>query len=264
MVIPTIPNTISLNNINLELGNASGTAISLNEGDVRRLAKGVAQYYVHTPVSGTAISLSEVSGKDVGGRAEFTTSGNFTIPLCATLTVDVRGAGGGGGGGGSEIYWFNQAGNRTRSTRFGDGGSSGTRSIFGPANAPYLIGNGGTGGAGGRPLNSPSTTHDGTGGTGEGGTTVQGGGSAGGTAGSGAYAYWEGGAGGAGGRAYTTWNRGVFAPGSTVSFTIGSGGTGGAEGPDGSPYQNATYLDTYRPGSPGGNGTGGIIIFTWT
>lgn len=261
MVIPTTP--VSLNDINLELGIASETPISLNNGDVRRLAYGTAPYYTsHTPVSGTIISLNNVRGKDIGGSAEFTTSGTFTIPLHATLTVDVRGAGGGGGGGASEVIWFNQAGNRTRSIKFGSGGSSGSRSSFGPANAPYLIGNGGTGGGGGRSLSSSSTTHDGTGGTGEGGTTVQGGGRAGGAGGRGAFAFWEGGNGGAGGRAYTTWNRGTFAPGTTVSFTIGSGGTGGAEGPDNT-YVNAQQPDTYRAGSPGGNGTGGIIYFTW-
>jgi hypothetical protein len=261
VVLPAAPNAIYLSQVNSEFGSAFNTPITLNDADVRRFAKGVATYYVHTPVYGSAIYMSELRGKDLGSTTIGFGPGThtFTTPLHATLTVDVYGGGGGGGGGASRILWYNQAGNLTTSTRSGSPGGAGGASSFGG----ILVGNGGGGGGAGVADNALSPA--GAVGTAGGGNATNGGAANGGAVGQGAFAFWGGGAGGAGGRAWYTWPRGTFyAPGTLITITVGGGGGGGAQGPDGSPYSGASYLDTYNAGSPGGAGGNGAVYISWT
>lgn len=87
---------ISLNDINIELGLASGRQISLNDPNVRSFLQ----------VASGQISLNSGYGKSniTPGSRVFTSSGQFVVPRFNTLTVVVQGGGGAGYFGGLNIY----------------------------------------------------------------------------------------------------------------------------------------------------------------
>jgi hypothetical protein len=104
MALPVSPNTISLNQVNTELGLTATATISLNDAAVRTLAG----------VSSGQISMSDLHGKSnsisaTGGTVTtsggykihtFTSSGTFSVssvPSGATIRYLVVAGGGGGG-----------------------------------------------------------------------------------------------------------------------------------------------------------------------
>lgn len=176
MATPSAPSPISLNDVNVELGNPGTTLITLNDTDVRTLAGAP----FSTP--GTTISLNDLRGKssfsatggNVNGLAPgngyiyhtFTSPGTFTVSS-GSKTAEILLVGGGGGGGpssdsngggggaGGLVYWNSiplSAG--AYSVTIGPGGAGGTNNgtptVFGPATPIHLIALGG-GYAGGGP-----------------------------------------------------------------------------------------------------------------
>lgn len=244
MPIPT--SEISFSAIRDELGLTSGP-FSIDQANFRQLAKGSAPSYEHTPVPGSQISLSEFSGKALGGLTEFSVPGtySFTLPLCKTLIVEVFGAGGGGSGAGR---------NRTvasgeSTTTVYDVGSPGTDGTLTSISMPTGTISAGAGTRALAKATAAGTSTPGSAGLGSGGNTsnLTGGGSSGGAAGvSGASSQFNGAVGGTGGYARSDILVSSFSPGTTVSLTIGTGGVGGAG-----------YAG-------GGNGDNGRIRLTWT
>ena len=215
MALPTSPDSISLNQVNTELGINSTNTISLNDAAVRTLA-GVGG-------SGTTISMSDLRGKSNAQTYTFAyTGGNqtFTVPSGKTsMVVKLWGAGGGagflsyGGGGGfaqstvsvsgGQAYtiavggggagWNNGSANgfpdAYGTSNIGTAGGGGSTSVTGNGAAIYAPGGGGggdtnghganAGGAGGGLFFDGSARGDGTTNGGEQGFRFAGGGSGG-------------------------------------------------------------------------------------
>lgn len=216
MVLPA-SGTISISNINDELGYATTRNTNLNETEVRNLL---------ARPSGI-ISLSNGYGRSLVGSAAYGPGGyTFTVPWYKVLYVEVRGA---GGGGGQNAYYETVPVNPTEANgnatseqvlRRGATGGGGGASAFYSATA--LIGYGGGGGQGG------FTSAGATGGAGSasGGSYNAAGGGSGGGGGSG-----NGGAGGAGGVAAINFTRGVAgSPVPYTGITVQVGGAGGSYG----------------------------------
>ena len=103
-----LPNntTISLNQVNVELGRSGTANINMNDSALRSLFGRAG--------SGTSISMSDGWGKTtyVPGSQFFTGSGTFNVPsYVSSVTIAVVGGGGGGGshiggggGGGGIVY----------------------------------------------------------------------------------------------------------------------------------------------------------------
>jgi hypothetical protein len=97
MALPTSPDSISLNQVNTELGLTATATISMNDAAVRTLA-GVGG-------SGTTISMSDLRGKsnrapysDINTYSYTGADQSFTVPSSiTTIKVRVWGAGGGSG-----------------------------------------------------------------------------------------------------------------------------------------------------------------------
>lgn len=184
------------------------------------------------PTSGQ-IFLSQFRGaaKAVAGGQNFTVPGtyNFTIPVHQTITIYVDGAGGGGGDMGVN-YGFG-----IQNSGYGNGQAGGYSAFSG-----FIVAYGGSGG-------SSWPGGAGAGGTATGGNTqnLVGGGAGYGGAGS-CYIGYCGGAGGHGGRCLSIYNAGTLTPGSVVTITVGTGGSG-----TGSPFTGA-------------KGTNGAVYISWT
>ncbi len=162
-------------------------------------------------ITGGLHSMPVVAGTTVYSTA---TTHNFVVPFYNTMTITLNGPGGGGGG-----SWYDAG------FPGGTGGTGGTTSVTIPVYGS-MVGNGGTGG--GTWLSGVT----GTPGTASGGnvSNITGNGSAGGNGG--VYGSSFGNPGGAGGQAVSTFVLGATAnapiPGTTLVFTVGAGGGGGA------------------------------------
>jgi len=186
---------ISLNAVNVEIGNSATATISMNDADVRTL---------FDDASGT-ISMSQGHGKSwwtanaaSGGTVAtysnykshtFTSSGTFTVTTAGSDAIDYLVVVGGGGGGAA-----------------GGGGAGGMVTGSGNLSATsytITIGAGGTGGRGGG--GGTNSTNGGSGGIG----TVQGanGGGAGGNSNSGDSNIGDSGGSGGGGNSYGAGNN---------------------------------------------------------
>lgn len=88
MVLPVSPNTISMNQVNVELGLSGSTTKDFNNADVRKLAQ--------RTVAGSSISMADLHGKawiNLGGvpnvyGAEFS---NGVITAAASITFNTDG-----------------------------------------------------------------------------------------------------------------------------------------------------------------------------
>src|SRR3989344_1453960 len=182
----------------------------------------------------------------------------FTVPAFNTLTVIVSGAGGSGGGG----TWFHGS---DYFQSAGAIGNPGGRSLFGssiigyggaPGECQYPEANLGAGGCGG--WNNIDLTYQQWWGKASGGDqNTIGGGALGGEGGCGypcsndAFDYLGGKSGGNGGMAKKTFTVGTLSIGSTVSVTVGAGGT---------PVWYETEIGAFSSGAGGG----GSVTITWT
>lgn len=179
MATPSAPSPISLNDVNVELGNPGTTLITLNDTAVRTLAGPT----FATP--GTTISLNDLRGKssfsvtggNVNGLAPgngykyhtFTSPGTFTVTGSKSMEILLVGGGGGtgpvndsragGGGAGGLVYWSSiplSTGSYTVTVGGGGAaatgsGGKGTPTVFGPGTPLHLVAlGGGTGGSGPR------------------------------------------------------------------------------------------------------------------
>ena len=141
-------------------------------------------------------------------------NGSILIPNYNSITIVLKGSGGGGGAG-----------------LFNSGLTGGVSTVFTGTN---LVANGGGGGSPGNHINGPNGP-DGTATGPASASTTTGGGQ---TGGNGGYAFYDNatytsGRGGNGGLVSMTWNDGdpgAPAVGSTLTFSIGSGGAGGVYG----------------------------------
>jgi hypothetical protein len=218
---------ISIGNVSVEILRSATATTTLNDTDVRTL---------FGQATGS-VDLNTGHGKRwvVANSQTFSSSGTFSVPRYATITVQLWGGGGGSGGGGGNDSWaygYN-----------GGAGTAGGTTSFASGTAMNAYG----GGAGGPGYNGGAGTEDGpyT-------TKTDGGGASGGAGVPGNNGYASGGAGGAGGYISKTWaynDAGAPAWFSNITVTIGGGGSGGGAG------ENA----------PGGNGGGnGQAVITWS
>jgi hypothetical protein len=94
MALPSAGNTITLNQVNVELGLSSTALIALNDAAVRTLA-GVGG-------SGTIISMSNLHGKSnyTPGSVVLTSGSSWTVPNGVTNLIEIACIGGGAGGSG--------------------------------------------------------------------------------------------------------------------------------------------------------------------
>lgn len=282
MTLPISPASISLNQVNVELGLAGTTAISMNQASVRTLF-GVA--------SGT-ISMSDGYGK----------SNSFTFTLAAGSNLNLRTAAVAAGWDGVvQVICNVSSGTTISSTSTGSYALTINGSF--PAgvrlnNAGIIIGRGGDGGAGassvgGNVAGSPGTSAGpavlvsvpvsinntgslfggGGGGGGSGGSSVGGRSTQyySGSGGGGGRGVGNGGAAGAGGSSpvgtagtagtLTTFGTGGIARTADVAGITrnwGAGGNGGAAGSSGSTAGSNTSLDT--TGGPGAGGAAGAYL----
>lgn len=297
MVLPVAPNTISLGQVNTELGLSASALISLNDTAVRNLAG----------VASGAISMSNLHGKSaVAPPGQLTyTSGAFTfvVPTGITQvsTVNIGGGGGathgptasykfghGAGGGGGALVWANNVattpgasisfyvgygGNDPPSTYYGYQGWA-WQAFYGYTTTTwpqsYWAGAGGpaggaTGGAGGG-YTSAGVPTKGGGAGGAGGNSAGGGGGAGGYTGAGgagrsgqAGAGASGAGGGSGGGGSFTNNATAACGGGGGTGLLGAGASG-AGGRAGNP--GPAGADGGQGGVGGSGGiTGGIGYF---
>lgn len=214
--------------INLELGQAAGAQVSMNDANVRSLA---------AVPSGAIVMPTNFYGKSVftPGTFTFTSSGTFTLPTgYSTAVIEVWGGGGGGG-----TYGVITPAN-----------AGGASSVTGTGVS--LTANGGVMGADAPGLNT--TPAGGPGGTASGGSTNTAG-SSGGAGGWDPFGPGIGGAGGntaAGVNAYTSGGTGGS------SITASSSVPGNAGGPPGAGGSGAvTYIGGKVLQGQGGAGGGG-------
>lgn len=195
MATPSAPSPISLNDVNVELGNPGTTLISLNDTAVRTLAGAP----FSTP--GTTISLNDLRGKSSfsvtssgtiatpsTGLAPgngyiyhtFTGPGTFTVNGSKTMEILLVGGGGSGapgtgqvgagGGSGGLIYWSTMpVTSGTYPVTVGGGGPAGTNngspSVFAPGTPLHLVSlGGGYGGRGSSYAGNPGGSGGGGGG----------------------------------------------------------------------------------------------------
>lgn len=219
---------ISIGQVSVEILKSATATTSLDEANVRTLFG----------IPSGQIDLNTGHGKQwvVPNSQAFYSSGSFSVPRYAYLTVQLWGGGGGGGGGGGNDSW-------AYGYNGGAGGGGGTTSFNSSTTMnAYGGGAGGPcydGGAGGQ--DGPSGSYGSTGGG------AAGGGSLGGNNGQ----CW-GGAGGNGGYISKTWyytDAGAPAWFSSMYVTIGGGGGGGGSG------------ENNRAGYPG---NGGQAVISWT
>lgn len=187
----------------------------------------------------------------VSGSKSFAVPGThqFVVPQYSTLSVTVDGGSGGGGGG------FDCSGGYTAYADPTSGGPGGSSS-FGSA-TPVVSGGGGGGsrggGSGGEKCFGYSTGARGADGDASGGDVNTAGGGV--TGGRGGLRDSEGGAGGNGGRSVMTWTpakSGAPVPGSTITITVGAGGTAG------------TQARAFPPSNPAPeSGKNGGVVISW-
>jgi hypothetical protein len=227
---------ISLSDVATIVYNSSTSEISLGNSEVRIFANDTVG----------DISLSSAYNKPLSGNTgtTYNTPGSysFIVPGYQTLTANVAGAGGAGGGytGGQWFYngYFFQCVNKCNGTNGTSGGQTDFNGVIAYGGGGGITG-GGNGAAGGNNLNA-NTGGGGAGGAGNTNpvdTNCE---------------QASGGNGGAGGFAAKSWTKAVTSGhpsyGSTINFTVGSGGTsnGGCRG---------------QAGGPGGNG---YVYIAWS
>lgn len=247
MTLPASPNTISLNQVNTELGRTATATLSMNDSGLRTLFG----------VASGQISMSQGWGKssNVIGQVAYTTAGSYTWTCPAGVySVCVVAIGGGCGGPSSEYQGGNGGGGlgyknnisvspgSTYTVVVGDvnsGGNPAGDSWFSSTATVRGLGglytNTSTGGAGGSYVGDGGGAGGAGGDANSGGGYYAGGGGAGGYSGNGGHGgNWDGsgataGSGGAGGGGATGWSGGgvgIFGQGS--SGAAGSGSNGGA------------------------------------
>lgn len=215
---------ISLSDIATIVYNSSSTRISLNDSDVRTLLGN----------SSGQISMSRAYNKPASGNTGTTyyTPGSYSWVVVPYKTLSANVAGGGGAGGGycgGQVFFG--CVNICNSGSGGPGGNTSFNGVVAYRGMGGLQCSGGVGAAGGNNQN-----------------TSRGGGGAGGLGNTNAMDtncnQSSGSNGGAGGFARKTWTKAVDGPayGNTINFTVGAGGTPGA--------------NSCRPqaGAPGGSG----------
>ena len=241
MTLPVFPNPISLNQVNVELGLAGTTLISLNQASVRTLAG----------VPSGAISMNNLHGKSNRVSIVY----NITSDLAGSFTVNVASVPGYVAGltditvnVSAGIYVYRT--DTSFQTLMFIGGTAGDAIVVN--NSGYILGCGGAGGSGSNGSVSPGTP--GFGGSGSGavsciacpasltvnnavGAYIAGGG------GGGAGGFYAGGGGGAGG--------GVGGGVQSWIFSGGAGGGPGLSGQNGAFVSHPTYVTVYSGGGGG-------------
>ncbi len=209
-------------------------------------------------VAGAFVSLTP--SPTLAGSAYYGTPGTyyFTVPAYGTLTVQVWGGGGGGGArgfvsgtgsnGGTSSFGsvYATGGYLANSYNPGSGGygSGGDTNLNGGSGSSGLVANGGGGGS--SPYGGAGATSVGVGMVRRGNP----GSSPGGGGGGGFNSHYWGDGGGGGGYASKIYSPGQLTPGSVVTVSVGSAGSGQTSRPTAS--------------NSGGAGAPGAVYITWT
>lgn len=133
MTLPVSGNSISLSQVNTELGRAASNALSMNDASLRSLFQAGG--------SGTIVSMSQGLGKGIGYVLLTTGSGSYTLPVTNTA-IRVYCIGGGGSGGGGTGRTAN-TGPYTGGGGGGSGGCTYTTYTLSSQTVYYNIGAGG-------------------------------------------------------------------------------------------------------------------------